>query len=214
MHAMRNILRPALRLAAICAIAAACSGAASAAKTVLVFGDSLSAAYGLPARRGWVALLEERLKRERPDYSVANASISGETSAGGLARISTVLERHKPAVVIVELGANDGLRGLPLAAMKKNLAAIIGQSQKAGAQVLLVGMRMPPNYGDDYAKAFERTFAELAKSHRTALVPDLLEGFGEKLEFFQADRIHPTVSAQPAVLKNVWTKLSPLLGKK
>ena len=211
---MRNILRPALRLAAICAIAAACSGAASAAKTVLVFGDSLSAAYGLPERRGWVALLEERLKRERPDYSVANASISGETSAGGLARISTVLERHKPAVVIVELGANDGLRGLPLAAMKKNLAAIIGQSQKAGAQVLLVGMRMPPNYGDDYAKAFERTFAELAKSHRTALVPDLLEGFGEKLEFFQADRIHPTVSAQPAVLKNVWTKLSPLLGKK
>ena len=211
---MRNILRPALRLAAICAIAAACSGAASAAKTVLVFGDSLSAAYGLPERRGWVALLEERLKRERPDYNVANASISGETTAGGLARIAKVLERHKPAVVIVELGANDGLRGLPVAAMKKNLASIIGQSQKAGATVLLVGMRMPPNYGDDYAKAFERAFAELAKSQRTALLPDLLEGFGEKLEFFQADRIHPTVSAQPAVLKNVWTKLSPLLGKK
>ena len=214
MHAMRNILRPALRLAAICAIAAACSGAASAAKTVLVFGDSLSAAYGLPERRGWVALLGERLKRERPDYNVANASISGETSAGGLARIATVLERHKPAVVILELGANDGLRGLPVAAMKKNLAAIIGQSQKAGAQVLLVGVRMPPNYGDDYAKAFERSFAELAKSQRAALLPDLLEGFGEKLEFFQSDRIHPTESAQPAVLKNVWTKLSPLLGKK
>jgi len=181
---------------------------------VLVYGDSLSAAYGLPERRGWVALLEERLKRERPDYSVANASISGETSAGGLARVAKVLERHKPAVVILELGANDGLRGLPVAAMKKNLASIIEQSQKAGASVLLVGVRMPPNYGDEYAKAFERVFAELAKGHRTALLPDLLEGFGEKLELFQADRIHPTESAQPAVLRNVWTKLAPLLGKK
>jgi len=166
------------------------------------------------ARRGWVALLEERLKRERPDYSVVNASISGETTAGGLARIGAVLERSKPAIVILELGGNDGLRGLPVAAMSKNLSAIIQKSQKAGAQVLLVGTRMPPNYGEAYARAFERSFAELAGSHRTALLPDLLEGFGEKLEFFQADRIHPTESAQPAVLKNVWTKLAPLLGKK
>jgi acyl-CoA thioesterase-1 len=190
--------------------------AASAAngKTLLVYGDSLSAAYGMNARRGWVALLEERLKRERPDYSVVNASISGETTAGGLARIGSVLERSKPAIVILELGGNDGLRGLPVAAMSKNLSAIIQKSQKAGAQVLLVGTRMPPNYGEAYARSFERSFAELAGSHRTALLPDLLEGFGEKLEFFQADRIHPTESAQPAVLKNVWTKLAPLLAKK
>lgn len=183
-------------------------------KTVLVYGDSLSAAYGMPERRGWVALLEERLKRERPDYNVANASISGETTAGGVARIARVLERNQPAVVIVELGANDGLRGLPVAAMKKNLAAIIEQSQKAGAKVLLVGMRMPPNYGEDYTRAFESAFLELAKSHRTALLPFLMDGFAEKTELFQADRIHPTEAAQPAVLKNVWTKLLPLLRKK
>ena len=186
---------------------------AAHANSVLVYGDSLSAAYGMPERRGWVALLEERLKRERPDYSVANASISGETSAGGLARIGKVLERHRPAVVILELGANDGLRGLPVAAMKKNLSAIIEQSQKSGARVLLVGMRMPPNYGDAYAQAFEQGFAELAKRHRAALVPFLLEGFGDKPEMFQPDRIHPTEAAQPAVLKNIWRALAPLLGK-
>jgi len=166
------------------------------------------------AQRGWVALLEERLRRERPDYSVVNASISGETTAGGLARIGAALERSKPAIVILELGGNDGLRGLPVAAMSKNLSAIIQQSQKAGAQVLLVGTRMPPNYGETYARAFERSFVELAGNHRTALLPDLLEGFGDKLEFFQADRIHPTESVQPAMLKNVWTKLAPLLGRK
>ena len=168
----------------------------------------------MPVRRGWVALLEERLKRERPDYSVANASISGETTAGGLARIDDVLERRKPAIVILVLGANDGLRGLPVAAMKKNLAAIIEQSQKAGAKVLLVGMRLPPNYGEVYTRAFGSAFTDLAKSHRTALLPFLLEGFGEKAELFQADRIHPTETVQPGILKNVWTKLVPLLGKK
>ncbi len=181
---------------------------------MLVYGDSLSSAYGMPERRGWVALLEERMKRERPHYSVANASISGETSAGGLARFAKVLERHKPAIVVLELGGNDGLRGLPVAAMKKNLSAMIQQAQKAGAQVLLVGIRVPPNYGDAYAGAFERAFAELAKAHRTALVPYLFEGFGEKFELFQPDRIHPTEAAQPAVLKNVWAKLAPLLRKK
>ncbi|HUN68796.1 MAG TPA: arylesterase [Burkholderiales bacterium] len=189
--------------------------AASAAfgETVLVFGDSLSAAYGMPRQRGWVALLEERLKRERPDYSVVNASISGETTAGGLARIGKVLERDKPAIVILELGANDGLRGLPVAAMKQNLGAIIEQSKTAGARVLLVGMRLPPNYGEPYTRAFERAFAELAKSHRTALLPFLLEGFGDKADLFQPDRIHPTEAAQPAVLKNVWRALAPLLKK-
>jgi acyl-CoA thioesterase-1 len=193
-----------------------CLGTAASAangKTLLVYGDSLSAAYGMPERRGWVALLEERLKRERPDYSVANASISGETTAGGLARIDKVLVMHKPAVVILELGANDGLRGLPVAAMKSNLAAIIERSQKAGARVLLVGVRMPPNYGESYTRAFERALADVAKSRKAALVPNLMEGFSEKLELFQADRIHPTEAAQPAVLKNVWKPLAPLLGK-
>ena len=142
-----------------------------------------------------MALLEERLKRERPDYNVANASISGETSAGGLARIAQVLQRHKPSVVIVELGANDGLRGLPVAAMKKNLAAIVEQSQKAGARVLLVGMRLPPNYGEAYTHSFERAYGELAKRHRSALLPFLLKGFAEKIELFQTDLIHPTESA-------------------
>jgi len=181
---------------------------------VLVFGDSLSSAYGMPAPRGWVALLEQQLKRERPDYSVANASISGETTAGGRARIGKVLERHKPAVLILELGGNDGLRGLPVAAMKQNLSAIIEQAHQTGAKVLLVGMRMPPNYGEAYNKAFESAFVELARTYRTALLPNLLEGFGEKMEHFQADRIHPTEASQPALLKNVWTKLDPLLRQK
>jgi acyl-CoA thioesterase-1 len=186
---------------------------AAAGRTVLVYGDSLSAAYGIPERLGWVALLEERLHREHPDYSVANASISGETSAGGLARFGKVLEREQPAIVILELGANDGLRGLPVAAMQRNLGAIVEQAQKAGAKVLLVGMRLPPNYGEPYTRAFERAFADLAKSRKTALLPFLLEGFGDKAELFQADRLHPTEAAQPAVLKNVWTALAPLLKK-
>ena len=167
----------------------------------------------MPERRGWVALLGERLQRERYDYSVANASISGETTAGGLARIAGVLERHKPDIVILALGANDGLRGLPVAAMKKNLEAMMARSQKAGARVLLVGMRLPPNYGEAYTQAFERTFGELAKSHRSTLLPFLLEGFGEKTELFQADHIHPNEAAQSMVLKNVWKPLVPLLRK-
>jgi acyl-CoA thioesterase-1 len=196
-----------------CFICPGFAAPAAQGKTLLVYGDSLSAAYGMPERRGWVALLEDRLQRERFDYSVANASISGETTAGGLARIGGVLERLKPGVVIVALGANDGLRGLPVAAMKKNLDAIIAQSQKAGARVLVVGMRMPPNYGETYARAFERAFAEVAKSRRAALLPFMMEGFAEKTELFQPDRIHPGETAQPAVLNNVWKPLAPLLGK-
>ena len=181
---------------------------------MLVYGDSLSAAYGMPERRGWVALLEERMKRERPDYSVVNASISGETTAGGLARIDAVLERYKPHIVVLALGANDGLRGLPIAAMKKNLEAIIARSQKAGARVLVAGMRMPPNYGEAYAQAFELAFAEVAKSHRAALLPFMMQGFAEKTELFQLDRIHPNEVAQPAILNNVWKPLAPLLTKR
>jgi len=176
-----------------------------------VVGDSLSAGYGLALSRGWVALLEERLKRERFDYSVANASISGDTSAGGRARIDAALERHRPAVVIVELGANDGLRGLPVAQMKANLAGIIERSRKSGARVLLVGMKLPPNFGPDYTTAFENAFAELARSHKVPLVPFMLEGFAEKLEYFQPDRIHPNEQAQPLILERIWPALKPLL---
>lgn len=180
---------------------------------MLVYGDSLSAAYGLAAQKGWVALLAGRIKRERPDYSVANASISGETTAGGLARFAKALETHKPAIVVLELGANDGLRGLPVAEMKKNLSAMIEQSRKAGAKVLLVGIRVPPNYGEAYATSFDGAFAELAKRHRTALVPFLLEGFAEDISMFQPDRIHPGEAAQPVILKTVWGALAPLLKK-
>jgi acyl-CoA thioesterase-1 len=189
----------------------ASSAPAAAQRTILVLGDSLSAAYGIAQARGWVALLDERLKRERLDYIVANASVSGDTTAGGRARLGAALERRRPAVVILELGANDGLRGLPVAQMKDNLAAMIDQSQQAGARVLLLGMRMPPNYGPDYTAAFDAAFREVAKSRGAALVPFLLEDFAERLELFQPDRIHPTAEAQPLMLERIWKALRPLL---
>ena len=176
-----------------------------------MFGDSLSAAYGIAQARGWVALLANDLQRERPDYSVVNASVSGETSAGGAARIGAALEKHRPSVVIVELGGNDGLRGLPIAQMKANLAAIIERSQKAGARVLLVGMKLPPNYGPDYTQAFEDAYPELAKRYKVALLPFLLEGMAETRDLFQPDGIHPTAEAQPMILQRVRKALAPLL---
>jgi acyl-CoA thioesterase-1 len=190
----------------------AVSGAAFCAeKSILVFGDSLSAAYGIAQARGWVALLGERLKREHPDYSVVNASLSGDTSSGGASRIDKSLQQHKPAVLVVELGANDGLRGLPIAQMKQNLGRIIEQGQKAGARVLLLGMTLPPNYGPEYTEAFESAYGELAKRHKVALVPFLLEDFATKPDLFQPDRIHPTEAAQPLMLERVWKALEPLL---
>lgn len=176
-----------------------------------MLGDSLSAAYGIAQARGWVALLGERLKRERPDYIVVNASISGDTSGGGASRIQKSLQQHKPAVLILELGGNDGMRGLPVAQMKQNLSRIIEQSQQAGARVVLVGMKLPPNYGPDYTQAFEAAYSELAKRHKTALVPFLLEDFAEKPELFQSDRIHPAEAAQPLMMERVWKTLRPLL---
>jgi acyl-CoA thioesterase I len=184
---------------------------AAAQRSILILGDSLSAAYGISQARGWVALLDARLKRERPDYIVANASVSGDTTAGGVARIGAALERHRPVIVVLELGTNDGLRGLPVAEMKKNLAVMIEQSKKAGARVLLLGMKIPPNYGPDYADAFAAAYADLAKRYQAALVPFLLEGFADKPEFFQPDRIHPTEAAQPLMAERVWKALQPLL---
>jgi len=190
----------------------ASSGAGfGAEKSILVFGDSLSAAYGIAQTRGWVALLAERLKRERPDYSVVNASISGETTAGGAARMPKALTQHKPAIVILELGANDGLRGLQLQEMRQNLGAMVEQAQKAGARVVLVGMKLPPNYGPHYTQEFESAYPAVAKRYRTALVPFLLQDFADNEELFQPDRIHPTEAAQPLMLEQVWKALQPLL---
>ena len=178
----------------------------------MVVGDSLSAAYGIPRNRGWVALLEERLKREQPDYIVVNASISGDTSDGGRARLKPLLERHRPAVLILALGGNDGLRGAPPAQIRTNLSAMIRDAQAQGARVLVLGVKMPPNYGEDYTQTFEAVFRDVAKTHRTALVPFLLEDFAEKPEFFQPDRIHPTEAAQPLMLERVWPALKHLLN--
>jgi acyl-CoA thioesterase I len=184
---------------------------AAAEKSILVYGDSLSAAYGIAQARGWVALLAQRVAREHPQYSVANASISGETTAGGLARYPQALAQHKPSIVILELGANDGLRGLPIAQMKANLAAMLERAQHSGARVVLVGMKLPPNYGPEYTRAFESAYAELAKRYKPVLVPFLLEGFAQKAEMFQPDGIHPTEAAQPLIAAQVWRALQPLL---
>jgi acyl-CoA thioesterase-1 len=187
--------------------------AASAAGTILVYGDSLSAAYGIGQKEGWVTLLEERLKQRKLDYSVANASISGETTSGGLARIDAALARLQPDVVILALGANDGLRGLPVAEIKANLARIVAAAQARKARVLVVGMRMPPNYGAKYNQAFVQAFAEVAKERRTAYVPFLLDGMADRRELFLSDQIHPSAQAQPIILDTVWKGLEPLLKR-
>jgi acyl-CoA thioesterase-1 len=183
------------------------ASASRAAQTILVYGDSLSAAYGIPQSAGWVALLGERLKQRNSNYTVVNASISGETSAGGAARIAKTLAANKPGIVIVELGANDGLRGLPVTEMKKNLASIVQASKREGARVVLVGMQLPPNYGVPYVNQFRAAFADLARDERVAFVPFILEGLDSR-EQFQADALHPTAAAQPILLENVWRKLA------
>jgi acyl-CoA thioesterase-1 len=194
------------------ALATAWSAAAGAG-TILVYGDSLSAAYGIGQKEGWVTLLEERLKQRKLDYSVANASISGETTSGGAARIDGALARFKPDVVILVLGANDGLRGLPVPEMKANLVQIVRAAQGRKAQVLVAGMRMPPNYGPKYSQAFQQAFAEVAKENRTAYVPFLLDGMADKRELFLSDQIHPSAEAQPIILETVWKGLAPLLKR-
>lgn len=191
--------------------AAAPAPATKAARSVLVMGDSLSAGYGLAASQGWVALTAQRVAQTRPGWRVVNASISGETTAGGAARIAGELARHKPAVVVIELGANDGLRGLPLAQSRANLERMIAAAKAAKAQVLLIGMRMPPNLGREYTQGFERNYAELAQRHGAALLPFLLEPIALDRQAFQDDNLHPVASAQPKLRDHVWTKLGPLL---
>ncbi len=181
------------------------------ARTVLVMGDSLSAGYGLAASQGWVALTADRIAKTKPGWRVVNASISGETTAGGAARIDGELKRNKPSVVVIELGANDGLRGLPLAQSRSNLDRMIRASKAAGAKVLLVGMRMPPNLGREYTQGFADNYSALAKQHSTALLPFLLEPIALDRNAFQSDNLHPIASAQPKLRDHVWTQLEPLL---
>ncbi|PKO88859.1 MAG: arylesterase [Betaproteobacteria bacterium HGW-Betaproteobacteria-12] len=183
---------------------------ALAAKTILVVGDSLSAGYGLRPEQAWPSLLAGRLAERRLDYSVANISISGETTAGGRSRLLPALQAHKPAVVVIALGANDGLRGLALGQMRGNLNAMVDAAQKAGARVLLAGMRLPPNYGP-YAEQFHTAYTEVARTKKTALLPFLLEPVSRRPELFLPDNLHPTAEAQPLILDHVWVALAPLL---
>jgi acyl-CoA thioesterase I len=184
---------------------------AIAARTLLVYGDSLSAGYGLPRDQAWVNLLAERLKQQRIDYTVANASISGETTLGGLRRINGALAQHQPAIVLIALGANDGLRGQNVDSMRKNLEAMIDACRKSKSQVVLIGMRVPPNYGSAYTDKFHAVYGDIARRYKLPLVPFLLEGFAENPEWFQADGVHPAARAQPAMLETVWKTLAPLL---
>jgi acyl-CoA thioesterase-1 len=186
-------------------------GPSAFAGTVLVVGDSISAALGLDTRDGWVALLQERLKTEGFDHQVVNASISGDTSSGGLARLPALLSEHKPEWVIIELGGNDGLRGQSLAQLQQNLADMAAKSQAIGAKVLLLGMKLPPNYGQRYTTAFADVYPKVASETGAALVPFLLEGSAGMPGMTQADGIHPTAQAQPILLDNVWPTFKPML---
>ncbi|WP_162123203.1 arylesterase [Pseudoxanthomonas taiwanensis] len=188
-------------------------GLACAEGTVLVLGDSLSAAHNIPAGQGWVSLLEQRLRRElRDPPAVVNASISGETSAGALARLPDLLRKHRPTVVVIALGGNDALRGLPPAQLRGNLERMATLSRQAGARVLLLGIDVPPNYGPAYRERLRRTYAEVAQAQGAALVPFMLEGVALEPGMMQADGLHPTAAAQPRVLDNVWPALRPLLA--
>jgi len=196
------------------AAAAATIPAFAATRTILVVGDSLSAEYGLVRGTGWVALLEQRLAREHVAATVVNASISGDTTAGGVARLPSLLREKKPSVVVLELGANDALRGLPLDATRANLVAMTRLAKAAGAKVVIVGMQLPPNYGRAYGDRFASLFADVAKAEGAALVPFLLKGVADVPQaeaMFQADRIHPLASAHTTILANVWPVLAPLL---
>ncbi|MFM7760040.1 MAG: arylesterase [Burkholderiaceae bacterium] len=187
------------------------SAAYSASKNLLVLGDSISAEYGLPRDSGWVNLLQKRLADDKLGFNVVNASISGETTAGGLTRLPALLQQHKPTVLIIELGGNDGLRGLSLAATQANLREMIKSADRIGARVLLLGMRVPPNYGPDYSKRFAAMYQGLARERNVKLVPFLFAGLEDTERFFQQDRIHPNQRAQPVMLDNVWPGLRALL---
>ena len=187
------------------------ASAATATPTILVLGDSLSAGYGLDANQGWVHLLKQKLRAEGFSHHVVNASVSGETTAGGLARLPILLDRHKPQMVLVELGGNDGLRALPVAALRKNLEQIVDLTRKSGAEPVLFEMRIPENYGATYTEAFTRAFTDIAKTKKAPLVPFLLSRFATDPAAFLDDGIHPSAKAQPVIVETVWPFLKPLL---
>ena len=189
----------------------AAAGHAWSAATLVVFGDSVSAGYGLPRGQGWVDLLQNRLQQENADYKVVNASLSGETTDGGRRRLPAVLAQHRPRITVIALGGNDGLRGGRFETMRANLAAMIAECRRQGSRVLLVGMDLPPNYGSDYTEKFRSTYKTLAHSERIALVPFLFDGFAANAAMFQPDGIHPALAAQPKILETVWVRLRPLL---
>jgi acyl-CoA thioesterase-1 len=196
-------------VAAFSLAASAC--AYSAPKTVLVVGDSLSAEYGIARGSGWVALLEQKLKAQKIDARIVNASISGETTSGGRTRLPALLDQHKPNLVVLELGANDGLRGLPMNAAEDNLRTMISLAQKKHAKVLLVGMRMPPNYGRAYTERFAGMYQQLSTDMKVPLVPFMLDGVAQNAASFQADRLHPLATAHPIILNNIWPQFAPLI---
>ena len=198
-------------LALLSIVAAGSTAATAPARTVMVFGDSLSAAYNLSADQGWVHIIGERVSRSNLPWRVVNASISGETTAGGVRRISEDLKRHKPAVVVIELGANDALRGQPVAGMRSNLEQMIRIARQARAEPVLVGLMIPPNYGIDYAAEFREMYPAIAAKEKTRFVPFLLEGIADKPELFQADQLHPVAAAQARIADNVWATLEPIL---
>ncbi|HZD19395.1 MAG TPA: arylesterase [Burkholderiales bacterium] len=202
-------------LLTLCLIAAAPAPARAATPPViLIVGDSLSAGYGLIAGQGWVSLLQQRLKREGYGYRVVNASVSGETTDGGVQRLKRALDQHHPAIVVIELGGNDGLRGLPVSRVRTNLELLITKSRAAGAEVLLVSIRVPANYGQRYTTSFQGVYMDLANRYKIGLVPFLSDQVAVDLALFQADGIHPNAQAQPILLNNLWPKLSPLLQHK
>jgi len=205
--------RPPVRFLFALFVALVANAGAMAAPVVLVVGDSISAGYGLPVGTGWATLLQQRLLAEHYPQRVVNASISGDTTAGGRARLDALLATNHPAVTVIELGGNDGLRGGSLDAMQANLDAMVTAAQKSGSRVLMVGLRLPPNYGPAYVHRFESTFSDVARARKIALVPFLFEGFAEDDAMFQGDRIHPVIAAQARMLDNVWPRLKPLLGE-
>lgn len=194
-----------------------CFVTAAAAQTtnhsILVVGDSISAAHGISPDQGWVQLLATKITQEKFAYQVINSSISGDTTIGGLNRLADLLNRYQPEIIILELGGNDGLRGLSIKTLENNLRQMIGLAKRANAQILLAGMKIPPNYGKRYTEAFHQVYFKLAKSEQVFLIPFLLEGVGEKAELMQADGIHPTAEAQPIMMQTVWKNLQPLLKR-
>ena len=208
-----RLLRPVIRgTSVLIALLLSTLAAHAAAPVILVLGDSISAGYGVPANAGWTTLLQQRLAAKHYPHRVVNASISGDTTAGGRARLPALLEANHPAITVIELGGNDGLRGGNIDTMAANLDVMVVAAQTAGSRVLVIGMRLPPNYGADYVRQFQSSFEQVAQKRKTAIVPFFFEGFGGDNAMFQPDRVHPVAAAQEKMLDNVWSVLQPMLG--